>query len=307
VVTAGVPLPGHPSRIHGQVASRCGPVRPPAESSLDSNSSTIVSRPTLWLRPHLACSVHQTSSVLLLRRPRHLPSAWCLPPAGRPWSGSWEWQSLANSFSTMTLQPLASVTDWGAYSGTSIHTTPYADSISRPYPPSAITPSAVLAGNGSTLPVTTVGDMVLPGPFYINDILHTHVIIHNLLFVCRFTTDNSVSMEFDPFGLFIKDLATRSVIISPNRSGPLYTLHILGSSPSHVATPCAMSVVGLSPLPPSNTFLAIPAPMSCQAYLALWLSDVTGALLIFVMHVSWVNILCCLLLVFLIEHLRHLS
>jgi hypothetical protein len=54
--------------------------------------------------------------------------------------------------------------------------------------------------HGSTLPITLLGDLVLPGTFYLNAILVAPHIIQNLLSICRFTTDNSCSIEFDPFG-----------------------------------------------------------------------------------------------------------
>jgi hypothetical protein len=52
-------------------------------------------------------------------------------------------------------------------------------------------PSSIIVGNGSVLPVTSVGDTVLPGPFYLNNILVAPDIIQNLLFVHEFTTNNS--------------------------------------------------------------------------------------------------------------------
>jgi hypothetical protein len=59
-------------------------------------------------------------------------------------------------------------TDWVADSGASSHTTPYPGNIhSSAHPPS------IIAGNGSVLPITSVGESVLPGPFYLNEILVT--------------------------------------------------------------------------------------------------------------------------------------
>ena len=47
-------------------------------------------------------------------------------------------------------------------------------------------------------------------------------IIKNLISIRRFTTDNNCSIEFDPFGLSVKDLQTRNVIARCNSSGDLY-------------------------------------------------------------------------------------
>jgi hypothetical protein len=74
------------------------------------------------------------------------------------------------------------------------------------------------------LSVTSVGDTVLLGPFYLNNVLVTPDIIKNLLFVHQFITNNWCSMEFDHFGLFVKDLATRNVITRCNSFGQLYTI-----------------------------------------------------------------------------------
>jgi hypothetical protein len=66
--------------------------------------------------------------------------------------------------------------------------------------------------------------MVLPRPFYLNNVLITPDIIKNLLSIRPFTIANCCSMEFDPFGLSMKDLATRNVITRYNSSGLLYTI-----------------------------------------------------------------------------------
>jgi hypothetical protein len=81
-----------------------------------------------------------------------------------PWNGvGWDQQSLANSFSTMVLQsPHNSINDWVADSGASHHTTPSIGNISNPHPLKSASPSSIIIGNGSTLPVTSVGDSVIP-------------------------------------------------------------------------------------------------------------------------------------------------
>jgi hypothetical protein len=96
--------------------------------------------------------------------------------------------------------------DWVVDFGASSHTTPYPGNIHSSHPPS------IIVGNGFVLHVTLVGDSVLPGPFYLNEILVAPNLVQNLLSVCRIITDNSCSTEFDPFSLSVKDLATRSVI-----------------------------------------------------------------------------------------------
>jgi hypothetical protein len=99
------------------------------------------------------------------------------------------------------------------------------------HPPTFFDPSSIVVGNGSALPVTSVGDLAIPGPFYLNNVLVTLDIIQNLLSVCHFITDNWCSMEFNPFGLSVKDLSMQNEITRCNTSGALYMMHL----PSHPA------------------------------------------------------------------------
>jgi hypothetical protein len=87
--------------------------------------------------------------------------------------------------------------------------------------------------------------VVLPGPFRLNNVLAAPNIIQNLLSVRQFTTDNSCSMEFDLFGLSVKDLATRTLLARCDSSRPLYTLHMPATS-SMTPTPHALAVATLS-------------------------------------------------------------
>ena len=71
---------------------------------------------------------------------------------------------------------------------------------------------------------------MLLGLFYFNDVLVAPNLVQSLLSVRRFTTDNSCSMVFDPFGLSVKDLATWRVIARYNSYGPLYTIPLPAST-----------------------------------------------------------------------------
>jgi hypothetical protein len=103
----------------------------------------------------------------------------------------WDQQSLVNSFSTVALQPSHnSVNDWAADSGASHRFIPSVGNISNPRPLNSASPSSIVVGNGSAQPVTSVGDSVIPGPFYLNNILLAPDIVQSLLSVHRFTTDN---------------------------------------------------------------------------------------------------------------------
>jgi hypothetical protein len=120
-------------------------------------------------------------------------------PASMTWYplvGGWDNASIAAAFSTMAMTPPSS--DWVIDSGASYHTTPTVGTLSRSHPLCSSHPYSIVVGNSSTLPVTLVGASVLPGPFYLNDVLVAPHITHSLLSVRRFTTDNSCSVEFDP-------------------------------------------------------------------------------------------------------------
>jgi hypothetical protein len=160
--------------------------------------------------------------------PPTTPTPPQLPPTGTPtitsWSpfdGGWDPASLAAAYSTMALAPPSP--DLVIDSGASYHTTPTAGMLSRSHPPHSSHPTSIVVGNSSTLSVTSVGASVLPRPFYLNDVLVAPHITHNLLSVCRFTTDNSCSIEFDSSGFSMKGLATRTPLARCDSVGPLYT------------------------------------------------------------------------------------
>jgi hypothetical protein len=157
-----------------------------------------------------------------------------MPPQAAPPPGllqaspgvAWNPNDLAHNFNTMTLTP-PSNTEWYMDSGASSHMASNSGILSHVFSPSYSTPTSIVVVNGSLLPVTSTGHTCFPStshPLYLHDVLISHDIIKNLISVRRFTTDNLVSVEFDPFGLSVKDLQTRNVIIRCNSSGQLYPL-----------------------------------------------------------------------------------
>ena len=125
----------------------------------------------------------------------------------------------------MTLTPPPSNAEWYADSGAASHMTSNTGNISAIQPPSSSTPSSIIVGNGSLLPVHYTGSHSFHTPrrpLFLNDVLVSPSIIKNLISVRRFTTDNNCSIEFDPFGLFVKDLHTKIEIARCNSLGDLY-------------------------------------------------------------------------------------
>jgi hypothetical protein len=146
--------------------------------------------------------------------------------------GSWNQDSLTHSFNTMTLTPPGP--EWYADSGAGSHMTSDAGKLSTISPPFSSTPS-IIVGNGALLPITATGSHTFSLPhrnLVLNNVLVSPNIIKNLISIRRFTTDNNCSIEFDPFGLSVKDLQTRNVIARCNSSGDLYPFYTPSTSTS---------------------------------------------------------------------------
>ena len=163
--------------------------------------------------------------------------SWTPPPQpSQPplWPGGWDQAALAQSFSTMGLTPPTS-TEWFADSDAAFHTTPDAGILSSVRPPHPSFPSSIMVGNGSCLPVTSMGSA--PCSFRLPHVLVAPQMVHNLLSIRQFTTDNSCSVEFDSSGLTVKDPASRRPLLRCDSTGPLYTLRL----PSSAAPPSSSS------------------------------------------------------------------
>ena len=78
------------------------------------------------------------------------------------------------------------------------------------------------------LPVTAVGSA--PGSFLLSNVLVALRMVHNLLSIRQFTTDNSCSIEFYSSGLTVKDSASRRPLLRCDSTGPLYTLRLPSSA-----------------------------------------------------------------------------
>jgi len=173
------------------------------------------------------------------------PGLHLLSPTSHHLAWGLDQAALAQSFSTMGLTPPVS-TEWIADSGASFHTTPDAGILSSVRPPHPSCPSSIMVGNGSCLPVTAVGSA--PGSFRLPDVLVAPQMIHNLLSIHQFTSDNSCSIEFDSSGLTVKDLATRRPLLRCDSAEPLYTLHLPPSAaPSSTSSSSSSAVFAATP------------------------------------------------------------
>jgi len=155
------------------------------------------------------------------------------PPPSSPLG--WDSASLVQSLSTMGLTPPVS-TDCIADSGASYHTTSNAGILSSVRPPPSSCPSSIMVGNGTCLPVTSMGNADAHGPFCLSNVFVAPHIVHNLLSIRQFTVDNSCTVEFDSSGLTVKDLASRRPLLRCDSTGPLYTLRLPSSAASSSAS-----------------------------------------------------------------------
>jgi hypothetical protein len=136
-------------------------------------------------------------------------------------------------------------TEWIADSGASYHTTPDAGILSSVRPPHPSCPSSIMVGDGSCLPVTSVG--FAHDPFRLSGVLVAPQMVRNLLSIRQFTT-----MEFDTSGLSVKDLAIGRPLLRCDSTGPLYTLRLPVSAAS--TSPSSSSSGALTVAPPSTTW-----------------------------------------------------
>jgi hypothetical protein len=85
----------------------------------------------------------------------------------------------------------------------------------------------IIVGSGQNIPVIGCGHASLhnsPHPLKLPNVLHAPKLIKNLISVRKFTIDNDVSVEFDPFGFSVKDFQTGQLLMRCNSSGDLYPI-----------------------------------------------------------------------------------
>ncbi|KAJ0500301.1 putative RNA-directed DNA polymerase [Helianthus annuus] len=174
------------------------------------------------------------------------------PSRGR---GSFEWASITNQVhgtcnrcgighipsdcpnrdvSTLRTRPQANYVDtrsqvsndhWHPDTGANHHVTPDLSSIGTSEPYQGY--DNLHVGNGKGLPILHIGSTNIYSPsktFSLTNILHVPQIKHNLLSVQKFCLDNNVFFEFHPFFFCVKDISTRTTLLTgPSKDG-LYSL-----------------------------------------------------------------------------------
>ncbi|XP_026451054.1 uncharacterized protein LOC113351251 [Papaver somniferum] len=106
---------------------------------------------------------------------------------------------------------------------------------------------SILVGNGNSILVTASGTKLITLPsrtLQLKKSLVVPDIIKNLIYVRKFTTDNRVSVEFDPSGFSAKDLSSRKIILRYDSSGELYpiTSPVVPPTKSSQSSPISLAV-----------------------------------------------------------------
>lgn len=113
--------------------------------------------------------------------------------------------------------------EWYMDTGATSHVTNSTGTLTSYHSPSSITSRSIVVGNGSKLPITSYGSAHLTKhPFYLHNVLVSSPIVKNLISVRKFTIDNWCSVEFDPYGFSVKNLATGRILMRPNSPSDLY-------------------------------------------------------------------------------------
>ncbi|XP_074314419.1 uncharacterized protein LOC141649633 [Silene latifolia] len=133
---------------------------------------------------------------------------------------------------------------------------------------------AIVVGNGNLIPIRGIGHTALPFPnnsLKLSNVLHVPRLIKNLVSVRKFTVDNCVSVEFDPFGFTVNDLKTGTPLLRSNSTGDLYPLlptHHTATTPTQALTAVSSDVCK------SDNSLFIYNKDGQLAYLLLYVDDI---------------------------------
>ncbi|KAD2394048.1 hypothetical protein E3N88_41025 [Mikania micrantha] len=147
---------------------------------------------------------------------------------------------LEQAFHTMTLTPPDQ--NWYMDSGATSHMTNTSGNLSS-YDNKSIFRNIVV-GNGAQIPIQGTGNQTLPKPYpplHLTNVLHVPHLIKNLLSVRRLTTDNNITIEFDPYGFDVKDFRTRTPLLRCNSLGDLYPLTF--PQKNHVTSPSVFAAI----------------------------------------------------------------
>ncbi|KAJ9536397.1 hypothetical protein OSB04_un000432 [Centaurea solstitialis] len=171
-----------------------------------------------WVRPP-----HSTSPQpgILGPRPQQAYTATGTPSAQQQQS-----PSLTDIESAMyTLGMTPPDTNWYMDTGATSHMTSTQGNLSSYF--NLSNRGGIVVGSGHSIPIHGYGHTYLSPPnppFTLKHVLHVPQIVKNLISVRKFVTDNSVSVEFDPFGFSVKDFRTGAHLMRCESHGDLYPI-----------------------------------------------------------------------------------
>ena len=150
------------------------------------------------------------------------------PAAAAPYlSGpsSWDHAALFNTTSSQHGLPNTGA-EWFLNSGASTHVTGNSGNLSSSRSLPKHCHSSITVGNGAHLRIVATGSTTLsPSHLSLHDVAVCPGIVQNLISVCKLSTDNNVSIEFNPHGFNVKDFPTRRLIMTSSSPDPLYPFH----------------------------------------------------------------------------------
>src|SRR5207237_9909820 len=83
--------------------------------------------------------------------------------------------------------------------------------------------------NGTGMHIHNIGHALLPTPsskpLHLNSVLHVPHVTRNLLSMSKLTLDNPIFVELHPYDLFVKDQATREILLRGRCRGGLYSIN----------------------------------------------------------------------------------
>ena len=127
--------------------------------------------------------------------------------------------------------------DWFFDTGASAHMASNFGILSSP--PEHTVARQIIVGNGHHLETQCSGTASIPtssSPLQLCNVLIAPQLVKNLISVRALTRDNSISVEFDPWGFSIKDLRTRTVLLRCDSSDDLYPLRRPSTAPTRPPT-----------------------------------------------------------------------
>ena len=83
----------------------------------------------------------------------------------------------------------------------------------------------IIVSNGNMIPVQGHGDLPISPSnlsLTLKNVLHAPKLIKNLSSILKFTRDNKITVEFDPFDFSVKELGTGNILLQSNSHGDIY-------------------------------------------------------------------------------------